>query len=271
MKHKGLLKNVLGLGLVLALGLFMSGCGEDTPPAPTIKLYVTIDGFTVNIAAEATNADTWSWDYGDGTTSDSIGSNTHTYAEGGDYTITCTVTGEGGSATATEAVQIATLEEILMSHPWVLANAGSTNGIGYEITSELTITLPTPDVLSIINSMRSDEEKYDFTNEYNDIYTFKTGDNGNYDVNTGNGIALSPWVYAKLSASELIKGSCEAAGFFAINIGDIKDANWKIHKNEILKINTVRDEDQNGSPDDINNDGVIDQNDIIQVVFEDTD
>ena len=106
MRYKGLLKNAFGLGLILYLGICFSACKEEETPAPTLNLFVTIDGFTVNIAAEAPDATSWKWDYGDGTVSDSTGSHSHTYADGGGFTIECTVTGEGGETTKTEAVTI---------------------------------------------------------------------------------------------------------------------------------------------------------------------
>ena len=55
MKYKGLLKSVLGLGIILSLGISFRGCEEEIP-APTLDLFITVDGFSVNIAAEAPEA-----------------------------------------------------------------------------------------------------------------------------------------------------------------------------------------------------------------------
>ena len=93
MKYKGLSKIVTGLGFILFLGICFTACKEEEIPAPTLSIYITVDGFSVNIAAESPDATSWQWNYGDGTVSDSVGSHSHTYESGGDFTITCTVTG----------------------------------------------------------------------------------------------------------------------------------------------------------------------------------
>ena len=112
MKFRRFLTAVLGSGLFLSLGIYFTGCEEEIP-APTLSIFITVNGFTVDIAAEAPDATSWQWEYGDGTVSDSVGSHSYTYDAGGDYTITCTVTGEGGETTKTEDVTIATIEELL--------------------------------------------------------------------------------------------------------------------------------------------------------------
>ena len=112
------------------------------PLANTMK---NPNGFTVDIAAEAPDATSWHWDYGDGTVSDSVGSHSYTYASGGDFTIECRVTGEGGETTKTEDVTIATIEELLSGgagatngKTWVLSRtAGGYDGVGF-IKEELT-------------------------------------------------------------------------------------------------------------------------------------
>jgi len=53
----------------------------------------------------STDADEYSWDFGDGTTSSST-SPTHTYFEGGNYSITLTATGKGGQSYATKSITI---------------------------------------------------------------------------------------------------------------------------------------------------------------------
>jgi PKD repeat protein len=267
MKQKGLFKNLTGLSLALVLGLFMTSCGDDEANPPTIKISInSINGYTIEIGAEASSdVVSWHWEYGDGVTSDSIGGHSYTYSEGGDYTVKCTViNADGLTAEATKDVNIATLEEILMSHPWVLASSGN-NGIGYKITPELKIDNGIADVLAAVNMLRAEDETYDFTEEYKDVYTF--GD-GTLDINTENGNALTSWVYGGIAIPDLIKGTCKTAGFFAVGTGDVQGATWKVHKNTTLKINTVTDINQDGAPDDINNDSTINVNDITPVTFD---
>ena len=264
MKHKGL-KNVIGLSLVLVLGLFMSSCGDDNP-APTLKLVInSTDGFTIDIGAKAENADTWSWDYGDGNTSTTVGGHQYTYSERGDFTITCTVTGPGGSVTEQVDAHIASIEELLTAHPWQLSNAGN-NGLGLKIDNNLAPSYTFSDVYKTINDYRNENETYDFTQEYDDVYTFNA--NGTYEVNAGgNGNVVAPWLYAKSEVPSLIKGSCEALGYLAVGLGDVKDASWKLIEDASLTVNTVTDANMDGEADDMNSDGVLDEKDVTPVKF----
>ncbi len=82
MNNKGLSKIIFGLGFLLVLGICFTACKEEEIPAPSLSIFVTVDGFTVNIAAESPEATSWQWDYGDGTVSDSAGSHLHLYHRG---------------------------------------------------------------------------------------------------------------------------------------------------------------------------------------------
>ncbi len=239
MNYKGLFKSVLGLALIMVLGTFMSSCGEDTP-APDLKLYITIDGNIVNIAAEADNVDTWSWDYGDGTVSDSVGSHTHTYLSNDTYTIKCVVTGVGGSDTKSETVTIETMQNLLTAHPWVMSNAGANNGLGFHINSALVMDFPVADILTTLNGLIDDASDmvYDFTNEYNDTYTFNT--DGSYNVDYDNNNVLTSWVYAP---TDKIVGTCKYVGMFVVSQEPLQGATWTLHENENLTLNTVYDAD----------------------------
>ena len=246
MKNKGLLKNVFGLALIMVFSLFISSCGEDAKPIPTLTVVInSIDGFVVDIAAEATDATTWSWEYGDGNVSVTEGGHFYTYTERGDFTITCTVTGEGGTATKTVDVHIATKEELLTGNIWVLSNAGTANGMGFRITSDLLIDFPAVDILATLNTLRSGTETYDFLAEYEDEYTF--GSDGAYSVDYKNGNVLASWVYSR---EGIEAGYCDNVGMYALKIPILSNATWTLHENENLTLNTVYDADRN------NEDGV---------------
>jgi len=248
MKNKGFLKNILGLAIILVMGVYVTGCGnDDLPPAPTLKMNVTVDGFTVHIAAEATDADTWLWEYGDGTQSDSVGSHTHTYAQSGTYTIICTVTGEGGSETKSESVTIATIEELLTAHAWKMSDAGN-NGLGYHITTDLTIDQSAPNVLAIIDQFQNDtldlNPDYDYTVNYADTYTF----NSNKSMNINNdGDALVGWIYAdqNFAFPDDYVSTCRYVGINVVKylVGDT--ATWEAHENSDLNLETVYAPDPN--------------------------
>jgi len=242
MKKRNLLNIVLGLALLM--GAFFTSCSDDDGPAkPTIELFITTDGFTIDIAAEAENVTTWAWEYGDGTVSETAGSHTHTYATGGDFTVKCTVTGDGGPTTTTELVTIATIEELLTAHTWVMSNAGTGNGLGFHITSDLVVDQAATDVLATIDGLQDGTDMpYDFTDEYEDEYTFNA--DKSYAVDYKNNNVLSSWVY---SPQDKIVGTCFYVGMFVISQEPLQGATWALHENQNLVLNTVYDEDLDNS------------------------
>ena len=259
MKQKGLFRNLLGLSLALALGLFVSSCGDDKNP-PSIKINVIPDGFTVNIAAEASDdVVKWEWDYGNGETSDAVGSHSYTYPEGGEWTIKCTVINVDGLSSSTEkVVTIATIQELLTSYDWKMSNAGN-NGIGYQITPDLAISFPASDVLAAMDGMQVDttdiNAAYNYTIKYNDVYTFK--EDGTYEF-SNNGETMIGWVYGEANSIPVqdYVSTCRYVGINVVKNLASTGAKWKLHENEDLKLETViADPDKpltDGQPDEVN-------------------
>lgn len=245
MKRKGLLKNVLGLGLILFLGIYFTACEEEKKPEPTLDLFITVNGFTIDIAAEAKNTTSWQWEYGDGTVSDSVGSHTHTYATGGNYTIKCTVTGDGGQTTKTQAVTIATIEDLLTGgasatngKTWILSRtAGPYDGVGF-VKVELV-----PDYFFAVNDML---DVLELSEEYDNEYTFKF--DGSYSLDPINGKVLSGWVYGDMDVDpdDIVKTT--AYGIWQINIATPASPKWSLTENSDLTVESVydADDDQEG-------------------------
>lgn len=75
---------------------------------PTAQFSITgISGRTVNLGNQVVDADSYSWDFGDGKTSDEI-QPAHTYEEDGNYTIQLIATNQCGSDTSTQMLVIST-------------------------------------------------------------------------------------------------------------------------------------------------------------------
>ncbi len=239
MKYKGLLKKVLALVLILFLGIYFTGCKEEIP-APTLGLFITVNGFTVDIAAESTGAASWQWNYGDGTVSDSVGSHSYTYATGGDYTIECTVTGDGGETIKTKAVTIATIEELLTGgsgaangKTWVLSRTvGGNDGVGH-IKEELV-----PNIFPAVNNML---DVIGLPDEYDNEYTFYF--DGSYSLNNINGDVMSPWIYSSFEVDPGDIVHTTGYGFFQITYPNPESATWSLSENADLTIESVYDED----------------------------
>jgi PKD repeat protein len=240
MKKRGLQKSIAGLGFILFLGICFTACKEDETPPPTLDIFVTVDGFTVNIAAESPEATSWQWNYGDGSVSDSTGSHSYTYETGGEFTISCTVTGEGGQTTETESVTIATIEELLSGgagaangKTWKLSTIpGGVDGVGH-IKTELV-----PNIFPAIVDML---DFIGIPDEYDNLYTFHS--DGSYELDNVNGDVMCPWVYSAYEIDPADVVISTTYGFQQIHHPDVVGATWTLHENEDLTLETVYDED----------------------------
>ena len=94
---------------ILFIILFLSCSKTASPPTPVASFTWTSSNLTapstVTFTNTSTNATTYSWDFGDGSNS-TAASPTHIYATGGSYIAKLTVTGEGGTNSTTQTVNI---------------------------------------------------------------------------------------------------------------------------------------------------------------------
>ncbi|MEI8112798.1 MAG: PKD domain-containing protein [Bacteroidia bacterium] len=110
MKKYFRLTSLFFLGLIL-----FASCKKDTP-APTAKISSTVVSNVVTFNVVATDANSYSWSFGDGSAVSTEQNPVHTYAEfGKDFTVTLTVTGGGGTVVNTAKVTIPamTLKQML--------------------------------------------------------------------------------------------------------------------------------------------------------------
>ena len=97
--------------MTLLISMIVISCEDDeaTVEAPTARFTYTVDennGLLVNFTNASLNADSYSWDFGDGETSTEM-SPSHTYASDGTYNVSLTATNSGGSAEASESLELA--------------------------------------------------------------------------------------------------------------------------------------------------------------------
>ncbi len=98
---------------VFAISFFLFGCSKDTPApaAPTPIADFSYTGANVTAPAivqftnNSTNATSYTWDFGDGSTSTNANPS-HNYAAGGVFSVKLTATGAGGSNTITKSVTL---------------------------------------------------------------------------------------------------------------------------------------------------------------------
>ena len=100
------LKFLLTLILIASSTMFISSCKK---PVPTANFTFTGDNkpapCEVSFSNSSTNATSYIWVFGDGSTSTEQNPK-HTYVAGGTFTVQLTATGEGGSNSTTKSVSI---------------------------------------------------------------------------------------------------------------------------------------------------------------------
>ena len=167
-----------GITALFAMAVLFNSCKKEDPVTPTLQFIAETDGYDVTITAEATGAQTYLWDYGDGNTSTTAGSHSYSYEDAGSgtYTITCTVTSKDNlTATKTLGVTIAaSLEEIIAGvgsagKTWVLTQVesnyvGKMGGGG--VTNDVALY---PAMSLVIDNMLG---AFGLGDEYTDEFTF---------------------------------------------------------------------------------------------------
>ncbi|MBR9923001.1 MAG: PKD domain-containing protein [Bacteroidetes bacterium] len=76
---------------------------------PVADFSTSISDLTVDITNNTSNADSFSWDFGDGVGTSAESDPGYTYTEDGTYTITLTATNDCGSVTETETITVSTM------------------------------------------------------------------------------------------------------------------------------------------------------------------
>lgn len=90
------MKNSITFSLISLLAVFIISCEKTEEPMALFDYQ--IDGVKVQFTNYSTDATTYLWDFGDGNTSTEENP-LHEYAESGNFIITLTATGDGGSKT----------------------------------------------------------------------------------------------------------------------------------------------------------------------------
>jgi hypothetical protein len=221
--------------IVAIISVMVMSCSENTP-APTAEIFATIDGYTVTFNPTVTDVSTYAWDFGDGETSTEA-TPVHTYALSGTYTVTLDVQGDGGQATATKEITIATsfLEMLTGGEPavngktWVLSTAVSTGSDG---GGPVQPTMP-------IDQPAYDDILFDYGlgDEYDNEFTFFA--NGNYSMNAKNGYVLAGAVYSVVTGT--ISGEpAYDIGIAAASFTPPTGATWEVH-NTNLTVDAITD------------------------------
>ncbi|MEO1010775.1 MAG: PKD domain-containing protein [Bacteroidota bacterium] len=173
--------------------LFLMGCSDDDPALPLADFQFLVEDTQVTFNGTVENADSISWDFGDGGTStdeDPV----YAYSTPGTYAVVMTVSGGNGSFSETKEVTILPSLEILLTggvarpegKSWRLSRVFTTgkDGAG-PIAESLPIVLPSIDNLLQAVGLGS---------SYDDTFTFVN--DGTYIVDNRDGQSLTGLLFA---------------------------------------------------------------------------
>ncbi len=223
-----------GIAALFATAVLFNSCAKEDPVTPTLQFIAEVDGYDVTITVEATGADTYLWDYGDGNTATTAGSHDYSYevAGSGSYTISCTVTSKDNlPATKTQSVTIAaSIEEIIAGigdggKTWVLTQVesnyvGKMGGGG--VTNDMALY---PAMSLVIDNMLG---VFGLGDEYTDEFTFYR--DGTLAIEVENGRSLVGIVYGNIMSQNDIVASTDYNSLPLASIpgANMPDATWAL-------------------------------------------
>jgi PKD repeat protein len=221
---------IYNLAAIVMLASLFASCKKDEPTID--KIEAEINDYSVTFSAVVTNATSYLWDFGDGTTSTEAAP-VHEYEMSGTYTVTLTVTGDGGSVTSTKEVIIQpSFTEMLTGGPdatggktWMFSR-GYTEGVngGGIVDNNMWVMLPTAEnVLELIG----------LGGEYENEFTFFH--DGVYEIGENNNTALAAGIYGMTSTTIVSQGNeHNDLGLVSSLYTPPASATWTLHEGNLV-------------------------------------
>jgi PKD repeat protein len=217
--------------------LLLSSCTKEDPiPNPTVTFIADLTNYDAKITVEATDATSYTWDYGDGKTSAESGNHTHTYAQSGDYTIKVSVTNASGTASKTVTVSVAaSMTELLAGalatgKTWVLDDGASTNLQKIETALTLWTGLPAGALAA-----------FGLQAEYDNKFKFRP--DGGYEIDAVNGAVLTGLVYTAVNQlNVVVVPSSNAGGLAGAAFKNVTNGTYVLHEGKDLVIKVANED-----------------------------
>ncbi len=231
----------------LLSGLILAGCvfySCKKTPVPTAEIFATVNGYEVTFNPQVADADSYSWDFGDGTAASIEKNPVHEYESFGEYTVKLLVTGEGGEFTATKVISIAatSIRDLLTG------GASATSGKTWVFDKAYTVgdgggPIMNPPYVTAIPSAENVLEMFGIGVEYDNEFTFYF--DGKYQMNPKNGNALAGAVYGYATGT-IVGEPAWAIGLCAAGWSSPAYSAWTLNTGNLV-IEAI------GNPDDTNN------------------
>lgn len=194
-----------------ALILFFASCEKEDPiEPPTADIFRSIVGKQVAFTALTLNADQWSWDFGDGQTSQERNP-VHVYEAGGIYTIKLVASNSLGSAEATTQVSLD-----LTPYEMLTGGANDPDGKTWRISaghSDMDAVALAHPSLPVIQDVPQGALGLflGLGEEYEDEFTFKA--DGSYLHDNKNGASFGSLVFATVTQTDIVNVTPESQSF----------------------------------------------------------
>ncbi len=236
----------LYFGLLVLSAIFLASCNEDGDTRgdlPTsVILHYSVDDTKVAFNALAVNADTYSWDFGDGNTSTEANP-VHTYEVGGYYSVTLSVTGSTGTVSDDAYLAISLPPfELLTGDPatgngktWKMSAAHSSGG-DYFANADASLSTvdgtpnPLPDGIFTT--------EFDMGGIYEDTYTFYPNGSYVHDVKEDGG-DFSGYVFQLVNGGNVSNANGASFGLCIADYTPETGATFTFNANEDLTIPSV--------------------------------
>ena len=172
-------------------------------PKPVAGFTGAIDGLRIDFTNTSTNALTYSWDFGDGSSSTQANPS-HTYAAAGAFTVVLTATNDAGSSSFSQEFTVTSgsiSEADLIGGAWKIRNSGNSIFVGPGLGSNAWWGVPA----NFLDGSSSGQE--DWSCMVNDEFIFSAGGVYEYKTNgdaRNDGYMGSPngcWSDAQVAAS----------------------------------------------------------------------
>ncbi|XOV94093.1 MAG: PKD domain-containing protein [Bacteroidota bacterium] len=239
---------LLYFGVASLLLMTFQSCNEEEDPTgdlPTsVILHYSVDDKKVAFNALAVNADTYSWDFGDGQTSTEPNP-VHTYEVGGYYSITLSVTGSTGTVTDDAYLAISLPPfELLTGDPaqgtgktWKMSAAHSSGG-DYFANADASLSVVDGTPAPLPDGIFSTE--FGMGGVYDDTYTFFPDGSYVHDVKADGG-DFGGYVYQLLTdgGANITNANGASYGLVIANYTPETDATFTFKESEDLDIPSV--------------------------------
>jgi PKD repeat protein len=223
-------KLALFISALVLMAITFVACDKQDPP--TAEITSTVTDYSVTFTASASNTTSYLWDFGDGTTS-AEANPVHVYNMSGTFTVTLTVKGDGGTAMATDEVEILpSVVEMLSGGPaalngktWVLSPeyVAGVDGGGV-INNDMWVMLPTSE-----NALT----EIGMGKEYDNEFTFHN--NGTYEVNIKNDTAITATLFGIFGGEvSLFTNENNALGLNMSTYTAPENATWTLHTEDLV-------------------------------------